>query len=521
MPIIKNSLKSVFEVDGVPSFNEFYNIGMYPWKLVYKGYVPDWHDVKSSTIAKPDGRRRRYRTNTAKALCSEMANLIWAEGSRVSVNQNGWDSEDIDPLAFYIDGILKRNNFDTKMRQLIEESMALGGATVRTYVDGKRDEEGLIIDGTAHVKLAFGMADKFIPISWDNTRVTEGVFIEKRASKGWYWTRLEFHKWNGEEYVVSNEYYKTDSPPTGNTSQDILGVRSPFSELWAGLADAVPFTNLQLGLFSYFRTCMANNLDDNSPLGISIYANCMDTLKALDIAFDSLAMEMILGKKRIIVPASAVRSVRDSKGFEHRYFDANDEVYEALYTDSAEQLKIQDNTVELRIEDHVRAINALLDILSFQVGLSEGTLSFDKGRGIKTATEVISENSKTYRTVKLMQKPIKQSIKDMIDEIIDISCAYDISFTFNGKEYNVYDLVRNGYNVVVSFDDSIIQDKDSEKADGLRDLQNGVLSKKTYMIRYMHMTPEEADAELQKIADEGKLMATARAVDIDWSNLEV
>lgn len=521
MPIFKNELLNVFEVSGVPSFNEFYNVGMYPWKLVYKGYVPEWHDAPDKSIAHPDGKRKRYRINTAKAVCSEMANLVWAEGSSVSVNQSGWDSEDKDPLQAYIDSILEYNNFDTKMRQLIEESMALGGATVRTYVDGKRDEKGNIVSGTECIKLVFGMADKFIPLSWDNTRVTEGVFIEKRASKGWYWTRLEFHKWNGEEYVVSNEYYKTDRPPVGNTSQDILGVRSPFSELWAGLADAVPFRNLQLGLFTYFRTCMANNLDDNSPLGISLYANCMDTLKALDVAFDSLAMEMILGKKRIIVPASAVRSVRDSKGFEHRYFDANDSVYEALYTDSAEQLKIQDNTVELRIDEHVRAINALLNILSMQIGLSEGALSFDSAKGMKTATEVISENSKTYRTVKLMQKPIQKSIEDLITEIIDISCAYDVSFAYEGREYNVYDLVKNGYNVVVSFDDSIIQDRDAEKAQGLRDVQNGLLSKRSYMIKYMGMTPEDADAELAMIQEEAKSGAMARTLNIDWDNVGV
>ena len=521
MPIIKHELTSVFEANGVPSFNEFYNVGMYPWKLVYKGYVPEWHSVDDKTISNPYRKRTRFRTNTAKAICSEMANLVWAEGSDISVNQIGWDEEGQDPLDHYIKGILERNNLDTKMRQLIEECMALGGGTIRTYVDGMRDEEGNIISGTEDVKLAFGMADKFIPISWDNVRVKEGVFIEKRATKGWYWTRLEFHKWNGEEYVVSNEYYKTDKAPSGNTSQDILGVRSPFCELWAGLADAVPFTNLQLGLFTYFRTCMANNLDDNSPLGISIYANCMDTLKALDIAFDSLAMEMILGKKRIIVPASAVRAVRDAKGNEYRYFDANDSVYEALYTDSNEQLKIQDNTVELRIDEHIRAINALLDILSFQIGLSEGSLSFDKARGIKTATEVISENSKTYRTVKLMQKPIMQSIKDLIDEIIDISCAYDISFDWQGKTYNVYDLVKGGYHTTVSFDDSIVQDSDAQKTLGMRDVQNGVLSKKSYMVKYMNMTPEEADAELERIRDEGKLMASARALDIDWSNLGV
>ena len=41
------------------------------------------------------------------------------------------------------------------------------------------------------------------------------------------------------------------------------------------------------------------------------------------------------------------------------------------------------------------------------------------------------------------------------------------------------------------------------------------------MIKYMKMTPEEADAELERIQEEGKLMATARAVDIDWNNLEV
>ena len=72
MPIFKNELVNVFEVSGVPSFNEFYNVGMYPWKLVYKGYVPEWHDAPDKSIAKPDGKRRRYRMNTAKAVCSEM-----------------------------------------------------------------------------------------------------------------------------------------------------------------------------------------------------------------------------------------------------------------------------------------------------------------------------------------------------------------------------------------------------------------------------------------------------------------
>ena len=518
---VAQEFKSIFELGGVPAFNQYYTFGIFIWKLLYKGFYTAWHLVPAPTIENPKRKRKIFRMNMAKAVCAEMASLVWGEECTVNVSMDGRNSEDPDPLDEFVQKVLAENAMREKMQESVEQALALGGAALKVYSDVRHDANGNEIPDTRRVCIGYAMADQFVPTAWDNAKVTEGVFISRQAKDGYYYTRLEWHKWDGLTYTITNELYRSEMRRAENgESQDILGIRWPLADVYPFLEEetVIPVSE---SLFTYWRTPIANNLDDNSPLGISIYANCMDTLKALDIAFDSLAMEMILGKKRIIVPASAVRSVRDSKGFEHRYFDANDEVYEALYTDSAEQLKIQDNTVELRIDDHVRAINALLDILSFQIGLSEGTLSFDKGRGIKTATEVISENSKTYRTVKLMQKPIKQSIKDMIDEIIDISCAYDISFTFNGREYNVYDLVRNGYNVVVSFDDSIIQDKDSEKADGLRDLQNGVLSKKTYMIKYMHMTPEEADAELQRISDEGKLMATARAVDIDWSNLEV
>ena len=37
MPIFKNELKTVFDHGGVPSFNEFYNIGIFYWKMIYKG----------------------------------------------------------------------------------------------------------------------------------------------------------------------------------------------------------------------------------------------------------------------------------------------------------------------------------------------------------------------------------------------------------------------------------------------------------------------------------------------------
>ena len=46
------------------------------------------------------------------------------------------------------------------------------------------------------------------------------------------------------------------------------------------------------------RPNIANNFDYSIPLGISVYANAIDSMKGVDIAFDSYVNEFVLGKKR-------------------------------------------------------------------------------------------------------------------------------------------------------------------------------------------------------------------------------
>lgn len=111
-----------------------------------------------------------------------------------------------------------------------------------------------------------------------------------------------------------------------------------------------------------------------------------------------------------------------------RYFDASDETYEALHTDNSEDLKITDNSVELRVDEHVAAINAFLSILCLQVGFSAGTFTFDRAQGLKTATEVISENSKTYKTIKSHQLQVKLAINQVVDAIIEVAGLYGLSW---------------------------------------------------------------------------------------------
>jgi A118 family predicted phage portal protein len=451
--------------------------------------------------------------NLSKAVCSELAGMVWTDQTQVNVSTAGRSKDDTtpDPLQVFVDDVFKKNDFGRNMLDAVEKAAALGGEALKVWRDVKRDREGNEIEGTERIRIGWSMADQFIPTAWDEAQITDALFISRKAKGGYYYTRLEWHKWNGATYVVTNQLYRAEMQKgtNGAENQDILGVRWPLADVYPYLDEE---TVIPVGesLFSYFRTPIANNVDDNSPLGISIYGNAMETLHALDVCYDSFVSEFRLGKKRIIVPAQAVDTVVDPQsGRVRRYFNPNNEVYEALSTNSPEELKISDNSVELRVEEHIAAINAFLSILCLQVGFSAGTFTFDQHTGLKTATEVVSENSKTYKTIKTVQNQLRPAIEHMVRNMIDVAALYDVEY----EGQSIKALADNGYHVNIVFDDGVTQDRQTNINEGVMLVGAGLLSKKTFMTDPKYgqaLTPEQADAELEQIRLEG----TGNSVDV-------
>ena len=514
---IAKEYKDIFELGGVPAFQQFYNLGIFPWKWVYKGFYNTWHLINAPTIDNPKATRRMYYLNLSKAVCSELAGMVWTDQTDVSVSTNGFTATEAnpdDPLEKFVKRVLDENNFGVKMLEAIEQAAALGGEAMKVWRDVKRDENGGEVDGSEKLRIGWCMADQFVPTAWDNAQITEGCFISRIAKGGYYYTRLEWHRWDGATYVITNELYRSEMYKMGSREpQDILGMRVPLAEIYPLLDEETTITGIEASLFSYFRTPTANNIDDNSPLGVSIYANAMETLHALDICFDSFVREFRLGKKRIIVPARMVKTVIDPQtGVPRRFFDATDETYEALSTDDPDSLKIQDNSVELRVDEHVAAMNAFLNIFCLQVGLSAGTFAFDAKGGLKTATEVVSENSKTYKTVKNFQNMIRPAIVRLIDNIIAVAALYDMQ-TEDGE--SVAALRDRGYEVNIAMDDGITQDRQTNINEGITLVGAGLMSKKTFLTDPKYgqgLTEEAADAELQRIAEESRV--TSGALDL-------
>ena len=514
---VAREFKDIFELGGVPAFNQFYNYGIFIWKALYRGMYRPWHLIPAPTVSDERAQREMYRMNAAKAVCAELASLVWGEECEINVSRAGRQSSpgNPDPLDEFVKGVLCDNAFDEKLQELVEQALALGGAVIKVWREVRRDREGNEVPDSERVRLGYCMADQFVPTAWDNARITEGVFISRNAKGGYYYTRLEWHKWDGLTYTVTNELYRADMQKgiNGGENQDILGIRWPLADVYPFLDEetAIP---VEESLFSYFRTPVANNLDDNSPLGVSIYGNALETLHALDICYDSFVREFRLGKKRIIVPARAVRTVVDPQtGRARRYFDATDETYEALASDDPQDLKITDNSVELRVEEHVAALNAFLSILCLQVGFSANTFSFDDRGGLKTATEVVSENSKTYKTIKTVQNQLRPAIEHIVKNIVDVAILYGM--TWHGQ--SVESLAAGGYEVNVVFDDGVTQDRQTNINEGVMLVGAGLLSKKTFLTDKHYgqgLTDEQAEAELAQIRAEN-----AQTVNVDQLRL--
>ena len=429
-----SDIKTAFPDVCAPNTDSYYSEKIARWRKVFEGHPP-WEKVKFHGLKKKADRPMNM-LNTAKVLCDCFSDITFSEQVEITVDDENFQQ--------YITEQLNENGFWKKIPDLLSSAYALGGGCVKVFAENGKP------------RIDFVHGDKFIPAGWNGRGIFDGIFSAVTVSGGKYYTLLE-------RQSVGKAEYKLFKSGDG----DSLGAEADLSELYGDLPPIVNYGGT-VPMFSYFKPAVSNNAEYDVPLGMSIYANALDTLKALDVAFDSFSREFVLGKKRIIIPASCVQTVTDDDGAQVRYFDANDEAFVALNVEDAEKFKITDNTVELRVEEHVAAINALLNILCFQVGLSAGTLSFDAVQGVKTATEVISQDSKTQRTIKSNKNLLTEMIEGLVHSLISLGVWLEV---LKPKEYSVNISWQD--NVVID-DNTLIDNTIKLYSAGLLDLERAI-----------------------------------------------
>lgn len=441
---------------GVDVYSAYYSDCIMRWRAIYENR-PAWRSTKKGGLFSR-GDRQLSRLNMAKVLCDELAALTFSEQCEIVLDNEIYQR--------YIDDALNSNGFRERFPEFLCSAYAMGGAVLKCRLEDSRPCIDYII------------ADRFIPTKWDGQGVREGIFISSTARGPDWYHLLEYCRAGSSQFKL----YK-------NGDEKALGKEVALSELYPELPAEVKYETTA-PMFAYFRPFVSNNADYDTPLGMSVFANSVDTLSSLDMVFDSFSREFILGKKRIIVPSGCIRmNVDPDTGDPVRYFDSDDEAFVALKTEDSDGLKITDNTVDLRVEQHVSSINALLNILCMQTGLSAGTFSFDAQQGMKTATEIISQESKTARTVKNNKNLLTETIETTVRALVELGIM-------SGK------LSRVEYSVTVGWNDNIIIDDNTMIDNNIKLVSAGLKSKIKAIMEVQKCDEETARRELERINSE-------------------
>lgn len=428
------------------------------WLQWYQGDVKDFHNYEDYNGEKKLTLHRRT-LNMAKKVAEDWANLLLNEKTNIVIGNEEQQQ------AFW--DLLSSVYFWQKGNEGVEKAFALGnGAFVEGFDENKK------------ARLQFVNATKIKPLNIEQDRITECAFVNTNTDN----TIIQIHikgrtekekfvvDYNGTYHILTLIYRKNNV-----NSQDIGELVSK-DNAWLDTKSDKPW-------FQMLKPNIANNEDVNSPMGISVYANALDTLQGVDLAYDGFCEEMRLGKAKIFINKKLTQY--DENG-EHLIFDVNQTGFYYL-GETADKQPVTFYNPVLRTDGYFNGINNGLNLLSSKCGFGENHYRFNEN-GISTATQVISEQNEKFKTKRKHEIILYDVLVDMSRALMYISNE----FTDNPVKFDL------NANIEVKFDDSIIEDKATEMLNDRQDLASGVISRVEYRMKWYG--EDEATAK-RKIAE--------------------
>ena len=432
------------------------------WMSWYRGKVDKFHSYRVFNGSKHI-RCQRFSMGMAKKACEDWADLLMNE--KVQITLEGEAEQG------FIDRVFRENNFAVMGNEAQEWKAALGTVAYVPRVAGVEIEPmSGAVKGAESIKIDFIRADGIIPLFWENGSITECAFVSRKAVGKANYCYLQIHRLAGDgNYDIENCLYRDSN---GSLAEVELTAVPGFEQV-----PPVIHTGSRRRQFVIDRLNIANNLAD-VPMGISVFANAIDSLKGVDVAYDSYVNEFILGKKRIMVQPQATKNIEGEP-----LFDADELAFYVLPEDRGSEGLIKEIDMTLRTEEHKAGMQDMLHVLSNKCGFGENHWRYDKGT-VTTATEVISSNSHMFRTLKKHEIILEAALTELCRILLRMGNAY----MGTGLDEEV--------EISIDFDDSIIEDKEVEFNRTLRLLSAGLINSWEARAKLMNEDEETAKAAL-------------------------
>lgn len=354
-----------------------------------------------------------------------------------------------------------------KLRTQTEYGLAKGSLIIKPLPD---------VDA-GRITTQFIQADMFYPIEFSTDGdLTKCVLVDQIQSGNTVYTRLELHSLEGGKLQIENRAYRSANDET-------LGTRIPLETVdrWAGLSDEVTYEGIDILPFGLFRCPMANQIETDSPLGVSIYSRAVNHLREADKIYSDFCWE-IESKQTAVHMAESMLQYDHQTGA-YKAPAGKERLYRALpfSTGAVNQPLIDVYSPDIRSAEYIEALNSVLRLIEDDCSLSHGVLS-DPQSVERTAEEVRFSKHETNTMIKDCQRELEFALQDWLKAAV-FWCQ-------------IYGMDAGNAKLEIDWGDSIINDPDAQFEKDLKMLSAGLMRPEEVRSKHMGEDIETALANL-------------------------
>ena len=456
MNLFKTSAKKEFNVDIISS--DLMEMAQIEWQNIIKGR-PYWMSDSVRTI------------NFAKFLCYYTSKKTCLD---LNVTISGSDR------ANYINQCVKAM-IQKSIRDKVEDACGAGGIILKP--NGTYNPAGAI---DYVMPGSFAVTEKN-----SNGDILGVIFIDRQIKGDDYYTRLEYQHFtssisddgegSGRTYTIENKAFKSKGSDSLGRSIKLTDVPE-----WKDIPESISISNVEKPLFGYFKMPYNNTIEYASPEGVAVFANCIEELRNLDVAWSRKDDEVDDSQHITFINENALMKRDTNTGNKARI--ELPRFVKGLKMGLDASSTVDEHAPTLQTDKRVADINSILSMISTKAGFSQGQFVLDRKTGVATATEIESDDSETVETINDIRASLKSAIKDLI-YALDKYC--DVFFNMQSGYVNALD--DDVADEDVFYFKDLLASFEQDRTRAYQLMMNGVYSKRKYLKEYEGFNDKEID----------------------------
>lgn len=422
--------------------------------------IANWQDIYADNP--PWLKKCHYKTlNLGAGIASEFARLMMVEfKSEITGSKR----------ADYINK--QYHNLTEMLRTKLESACAVGGIVFKPYVQNG----AIMVDCITQ--------DRFIPVSYTSQGITGAVFVSQETRNGKFYTRLEKQIYDNQKrtHTIESHFFVSNN-------RERLGTEISDDNYGGNIEPYIQFNDVDRPLFAFWRVPFANQINPDSPLGVSVFSRAVNLLEEVDLQWDRYLWEYRGGTLAVHASEALLRqrTVTAENGISYNAKElpeSRDRLFQTFSVGDPQDPMYKVFSPTLRDEQYANGVDKIIRKIEFACSLAYGTIS-DPQNVDKTAEEIRSSKQRSYATVCDMQQSLQTALEDYIYALNEYTTACNLA-------------PIGDYEVQFNWGDGVLEDSDKEQAIRLQEVNSGIITKENYLEWRYGVTEKQAKEMIPK-----------------------